>query len=735
MTSGNELVELPADGPATAGPPVRGCVGGRTRALTIPAAGKSCGSGSTPIGWAQDGRPGPAGAAGWPQVLTGAGYDFNSPDSVTATGGQLWVTNTKGNSLTEISDTDGALVRRIAGRQYGFSAPVAATTNGNRLWVANLDGDSVTEINASDGSVVRVISGAKYGFDQPVALTYESGDVWVVNAVGNSVTELSAADGSLVRVISTAGEFSRPVAIAGDGTDLWVANSGGNSVTELSGSNGSLVRTLSSGDNFGAPDSVAVSAGHLWVANKSNCTVSELNTSDGSLVHSQEICSGPVDGSPEGIIADAAHVWITVRAPGVLNEADGVTELDATDGTFVRRISDDGDGFSFVSPFPAGLTEAGGHVWVANPGAKTVTKLPQAGPAAVPAPAIHACVNSSTRAVTVPASGSGCPAAATAITWNQPGPAGAGIDPDLEPVFSGTHYQFNNPQALASDGSHLFIANAGGNSLTEVNVSDGSLVGIVQGPGYAFSQPEAMVFNGTDLWVANAGGNSVTEIDPSNGNLVRVIQGPSFAFSQPNALVFDGSHLWVASSAGNSLTEINAGDGSLVRVVSGSGYAFSSPSSLAFDGSNIWVSNSGGSSITELSAADGSLVRTISGGNYQLDNPGALVFDGGRIWVANGSNDDEVTVINASDGSLAGVVPLVCGGEQLTVDGSRVLAACGGVTELQLGTDFARTLGDADDLGVVAPRAIVVAGGHVWEASSVPDPNLSVASLAELPLG
>jgi hypothetical protein len=30
---------------------------------------------------------------------------------------------------------------------------------------------------------------------------------------------------------------------------------------------------------------------------------------------------------------------------------------------------------------------------------------------------------------------------------------------------------------------------------------------------------------------------------------------------------------------------------------------------------------------------------------------------------------------------------------------------------------------------------MVVAGGHVWEADSVIDPNLPVASLAELPLG
>src|SRR6185437_15690031 len=134
------------------------------------------------------------------------------------------------------------------------------------------------------------------------------------------------------------------------------------------------------------------------------------------------------------------------------------------------------------------------------------------------------------RAVTIPVDGSGCPASTSAITWNEPGPAGPGTISDLEPAFSGTQYQFNDPQALVSDGSHLFVANTDGNSITEVNASDGSLVRVIQGPSYAFSQPRAMLLEGGHLWIANWQGNSVTEINTSDGSLVRVVQGTSYGF-------------------------------------------------------------------------------------------------------------------------------------------------------------------------------------------------------------
>ena len=56
------------------------------------------------------------------------------------------------------------------------------------------------------------------------------------------------------------------------------------------------------------------------------------------------------------------------------------------------------------------------------------------------------------------------------------------------------------------------MSNAGGNSLTEINASDGSLVRTVSGADYGFNNPKGIVFDGTYLWVTNASGNTVTEV-------------------------------------------------------------------------------------------------------------------------------------------------------------------------------------------------------------------------------
>ena len=47
--------------------------------------------------------------------------------------------------------------------------------------------------------------------------------------------------------------------------------------------------------------------------------------------------------------------------------------------------------------------------------------------------------------------------------------------------------------------------------MTELNAGDGSLVSILSGASYGFNAPRAIADDGSRIWVANAGGNSVTE--------------------------------------------------------------------------------------------------------------------------------------------------------------------------------------------------------------------------------
>ena len=51
------------------------------------------------------------------------------------------------------------------------------------------------------------------------------------------------------------------------------------------------------------------------------------------------------------------------------------------------------------------------------------------------------------------------------------------------------------------------------------------------------------------MWVANALGDSVTELDAATGALVQVINGSSYGFNYPVAITSDGTHVWVANDA------------------------------------------------------------------------------------------------------------------------------------------------------------------------------------------
>ena len=116
---------------------------------------------------------------------------------------------------------------------------------------------------------------------------------------------------------------------------------------------------------------------------------------------------------------------------------------------------------------------------------------------------------------------------------------------------------------------------------------------------------------GVHLWVANAYGPSVTEINASDGSWVRTVSGGSYGFGNPNGIVFADNHLWVPNYTKDSVTELNASDGSWVQTLSSGSYGFSEPIGIAFDGTHLWVTNLC-NSVTEINASDGSWVRTLS---------------------------------------------------------------------------------------------------------------------------
>ena len=305
---------------------------------------------------------------------------------------------------------------------------------------------------------------------------------------------------------------------------------------------------------------------------------------------------GPYSGgsygfaSPQGVAFDGTHIWVT-------NYANSVTEINASDGSWVQTLS--GGSYGFNGPY--GVAFDGTHIWVTNYYGNSVTEIN-----------------------------------ASDGSWVR--------------TLSGGSYGFAHPRGVAFDGTHIWVTNSSslsnGNSVVEISASDGSWVRTLSGGTYGFGSPSGVAFDGTHVWVTNLTGNSVTEIKASDGSLVQTLSDASYGFGGPWGVAFDGTYVWVANSTGNSVTEIKASDGSWMLTLYGDPYWFNAPIGVAFDGAHIWVTNRDQNFVSEINPSNWSLMQDFSGPLYGFNGPTAVAFDGTHTWVANstGNSVSEILV-------------------------------------------------------------------------------------------
>ncbi len=218
---------------------------------------------------------------------------------------------------------------------------------------------------------------------------------------------------------------------------------------------------------------------------------------------------------------------------------------------------------------------------------------------------------------------------------------------------------FNGPTGIVTCGSHVWVTNVVGNSLTELNVSNGAQVQIFSGASRDLSEPMGIAGNGTDLWVANLSSNSVAEVSCGTGSSIRSINSGSL--NSPVAVAVGGTKVWVASQAnqtapnGNvilnssSVTAYNTSSGSLEESVTGTNVnVLNGSSGISVSGGNVWITNANGNSVTELDATTGYVVRVIEGGAGGFKWPMGIASTGADVWVAN-FDGNSLTEINESD--------------------------------------------------------------------------------------
>ena len=158
------------------------------------------------------------------------------------------------------------------------------------------------------------------------------------------------------------------------------------------------------------------------------------------------------------------------------------------------------------------------------------------------------------------------------ITWRGPWAAATGYHVHDAVAFQGSSYLAVKASLGKTPGGNpsdwAVLAQAGkvgspgaagpqgpaGRTLLPEQVAVGVAVpDVLSASSYAFKSPAEIAFDGSHLWIANAIGNSVTEVNASNGSLVRVLTDHSYGFNGPFGVAFDGSHLWITNQEGNSV--------------------------------------------------------------------------------------------------------------------------------------------------------------------------------------
>jgi outer membrane protein assembly factor BamB len=297
-----------------------------------------------------------------------AGYGLDAPTGAAVAGGDLFVTNQLGNSVTEVDASTGAHMTTIQGSTFGFNQPTAILTVGPDLFVANGGGDSVTEVDAADRTMVRMISGTQYQLSDPMALASDDGRLYILSA-GGSVTAVSADTGALVGVASGPQfHFATPLGIAATGSHVYVTNSTADTVTVIDAP-GMTFDSLLQGASFkfSQPTGAVIFGNDLWVANYKGDSVTEVATATGTVVrvivdHTNLPTPGPIT-SGDGYV-------FTVSPPGT---SPMVSQIEPGQGTVPWMICNTNGPYLFSNPQAAAVS--GQNLWVVSKDSSSLTEM------------------------------------------------------------------------------------------------------------------------------------------------------------------------------------------------------------------------------------------------------------------------------------------------------------------------------------------------------------------------
>ena len=257
--------------------------------------------------------------------------------------------------------------------------------------------------------------------------------------------------------------------------------------------------------------------------------------------------------------------------------------------------------------------------------------------------------------------------------------------------------------------------------------------------GGGLNAPTSLALDGSgNVWIANAGGNSVSELSPAGSQLTGTLgyTGSGNVLGAQGIAIDKAGNVWIADTLLSSVVELNVANGSIQSNSTYTGGGINGPIGIAIDGeNNVWIANFTGASVTELNSAGSPVGSSPLTANAQLQAPIGIAIDGaGNAWVTDNLGSDVLEF--GKDQSLLSANGFtdetILAPQGIAVDANgRAWVAYQGTSAAAYYTNTLNNIGSSNPytgLGLSLPTAIAIDGqGTAWVTN-----NLSVGSLAKL---
>ena len=168
--------------------------------------------------------------------------------------------------------------------------------------------------------------------------------------------------------------------------------------------------------------------------------------------------------------------------------------------------------------------------------------------------------------------------------------AGSGKQGKVDGI--GTAASFNYPRSIASDGTHLYVADYDNHTIRKIEIVTGKVTtlagsgkeGAKDGVGTAasFQNPRGIVIDGGNLYVADTYNHTLRKIEIVTGRVTTLAgsgskgaaddTGKAASFSYPQTIAINDGNLYVADYGNNAIRKVVIATGA-VTTLAGSGKA------------------------------------------------------------------------------------------------------------------------------------------------------------------